>query len=188
MGRRSRLPLWAIRLLRGKDKMAIWEIRNISDPITFVCDRFDIACGTTLILGNGAFGLGECAGAKREMPIFRFWKGNAIADWLKSTFSEKNFQSIAYNEIISEFLESLNPLKIADALRTVQVCTPEEREAYSQALLAIDDLDKKVKYMEWWRNRRQTSDNNITEYAWHLAERMEKMYREKHDNQLHAVS
>ncbi len=159
--------------------MVIWELVNLSDEITLVSEEFDTAVGATMLLGNFSFGLKECGGQKREMPVLRFYKGDAIADWLREIFPEKQFRRLAYNEVVDEFLTSLDLLKMAEVLRTVQVCSPEEREAYHEALKAIDNADKKIQYMNWWKERRRGSLNDITNAAWNIADRLEERFRKE---------
>lgn len=158
--------------------MKIWEIINFSDPVTILCDDFDYAVAAALSLGEGGYGLKECPEG-REMPPFVFCKLEVITDWLRGSFPEKHLPSSQSNPeaVLSTFLDPLDKFRLAEILRSTQVCSYEERNAYQKALEMIGDGAKKQEYAKWWKEERRSSMNDIARYGWQLADQLEKTAR-----------
>lgn len=161
--------------------MRIWEIINMSDTITFLSEESRYAVAVALSMGNGAYGLRECFVLENEafeMPIFLFGTTDMAQNWIVETFKDEGFSSL------EELLNSLDKLRYVDILRTVQVCSPKERESYQKALEAIDNLEKRREYMRWWKEQRRSSLNDIVRAAWKMANNIEKQYLEEQQSVL----
>lgn len=159
--------------------MRIWEIINPFDTVTFLAEDYRYAVAVTLLLGSGTYGLKECfpntEDGPFEMPIFTFSSAQDFKNWFTQTFTEEGFTDL------EELLTALDKLRLAEILRTVQVCSPVERESYQKALEAIDDLEKRREYMRWWKEqRRQSSMMDITLAAWKAANAVEKKFLEEY--------
>jgi hypothetical protein len=153
----------------------------MSDPITFLAEEPRYATAVALSLGSGLYGLRECFAEKQneifEMPVFYFYTAEAVERWVAEVFEEEGFKTL------EELLVSLDKLRFADILRTLQVCSPGERESYQKALEAISDLEKRREYMRWWKERRRSSLNDIVLTAWKMANSVEKKYLEEQQSQ-----
>lgn len=179
MEKRFLLPYWVIKSLKGVgENMSIWEVINWSDPITILSDDFDVATAAIMVLSYGKYSVKECGGQKRESPLFGLWKIEQTAQWLKENFPEKELEGNP-DQIVEKFLESIDVLQMAQVLHSMQVCSPEEREGYEEALKAIDNTEKKIEYTNWWKERRRSSMNDIVHYAWHMADRLEEKHKKE---------
>lgn len=158
--------------------MTIWEVINISDPVTIVTDRFDLAVAATMLIGGGQYAL-KSKDSDQEMPIFTFIPMKHMLKWFEETFPEK--MHLEGNTVYDKFMDSLNKHELADVLRTAQVCTPEERESYQKALEAIDDPERKQGYAKWWKDQRRSSMNDIARRAWAFADRLDELARNEAD-------
>lgn len=161
--------------------MKIWEVTSISDPITLLADDFDLACAACILIGNGQYFLQEydvAEGERKEMPAFMFCRDGAdvtAARWLRDAFPEKHLPIGI--EAIQAFFNSLDQLRLAEILRSVQVCDAKDRLSYQKALEAIDDGTRKQAYAQWWKEQRRSSLNDITGRAWAIADRLEQAFR-----------
>lgn len=157
--------------------MPVWDIVNMSDNVTIITDRYDLATVATMLLGGGNYGANEAGGQKREVPITAFAKDEWLDQWVRSQFPE--LAGAEPDKAYERLVESVNKLALAEVLRTTQVCSVEDREAYEKALTAIDNPTKKQEYAQWWKEQRRSSMNDIVKRAWHYADRLETLYRQE---------
>ena len=156
--------------------MSIWNVSNPSDPITLKTEKFELAAAAAMLLGGGNYGAQEVGGQKREMPPMAFMSDQAIQDWFAAIFPELTGEGDGATPY-DRFIDNLDRLELAEVLRTTQTCSVKEREAYEKALEAIDDGEKKQAYATWWKEQRTTSLCDITKRAWHLADKLEMLFR-----------
>lgn len=136
--------------------MTIWEIVNISDPYTMICDDFEVATVACILLGEGEYGLREVNG-ERKVPIMLFG-----ADWI-----ENEFRCSAQDLMIRVGTEKREEL--AHALDSILIGTPGERVSFSMPMDIIEDQDKRHKWSEDWHDQHRSSLNDIGRHAWAIA-------------------
>lgn len=156
--------------------MMIWELISMSDKITLMSDDFRAVAIVTLLLGQGQYGAEECGVTPpnkyaREVPMFAYFKADGIDRWFKDMFPE--IEAVP-GEYLTGLINAVPKRDLARVLRTVQVCGPEERKSYQKALEAITDPVKKREYIDWWKEERRTSLNDIAARAWHLADKLDE--------------
>lgn len=138
---------------------AIWEIVNMSDPYTILCDDHEVAALACLMLGEGHYAFREVQGG-REVPIFLF---GGAQEWFTEQFKRS----------LSDSLKS-NALALADALDSVMIGRPSERQAYELALAHIPTPEGRATYRAAVLDEQRSSLNNIGQRAWNLAARLRK--------------
>ena len=132
-----------------------YELINPSDKYTFIAADYETATLTV-------FCLGPAYGAKpkddgEDVPIFLF--GGAV-EWYKDKFGHTP------DDGLDEKGQAL-----ADALASMMLGGFEDRRRYELALAAIDDPEKKARFIDEWQDGR-SSLNNIGGAAHKLAERL----------------
>ena len=134
-----------------------YELINPSDPYTFIAADYETAVLTVFCLGP-AYGARPKDGGE-EVPIFIF--GGAV-DWYKEKFLHTP------DDGLDEKGQA-----VADALASMMLGDFEDRRRYELALSAIDDPEKKARFIDEWQDGR-SSLNDIGGEAHKLAERMRK--------------
>lgn len=136
----------------------IFEIINPSDPYTMECDDFQVACVTTLILGEGFYSIRQIGG-DNSMPILLFGAHDA---WFIEQFG-KSFE---------QCLADIPYKKIADCLDSILIGSPKDRETYKRGLELIDDPAKRDLWRAEWFDKRRSSMNDIGGKARHFSEKV----------------
>lgn len=155
--------------------MKIWEITNPTDCLTILCNDFEYAVAAALFIGEGRVSLKECPEG-REMPVFYYGAPDAMGNWLRESFPERQLRKGSTLNTVNAFLAGLDEFRIAEILRSTQVCSYKEREAYQKALDLMES-DKKQKYAKWWKEQRRSSLADGVYYAWFLANLLEENAR-----------
>lgn len=109
--------------------------------------------------------------------MFNFMPVMELQNWFEATFPDK--MMLEGETPYDKFFDGLDKLELAEVLRTVQVCSVKDREAYNMALSAIDDPRKKQDYAIWWKEQRSTSLNDIAHRAWDFADKLEALLRKE---------
>jgi len=134
-----------------------YEFINPSDPYTFIAADYETATLAVFCLG-AAYGAKPKDGGD-DVPIFIF--GGAV-DWYTEKFGHSPDDGLAEKR-----------QAVADALASMMLGDFEDRRRYNAALEAIDDPDKKARFIDQWQDGR-SSLNNIGGVAHRLAECMRK--------------
>lgn len=128
-----------------------YELINPSDPYIFKAKNHKIAALTVFVLGTN-YGATSQSG-DYEVPIFLFDGIKSAELWFKQEFSEDIYESLRENR-----------LDVADALLSFMYGHFKDVKRYEAALKAIDDPEKKEKFIEEWQDGR-SSLNDIGTYA-----------------------
>lgn len=134
-----------------------YELINPSDKYTFIAADYETAVLAVFCLGP-AYGATPKDGGE-EVPIFIF--GGAF-DWYVEKFGHTP------DDGLDEKWQA-----VADALASMMLGGFEDRQRYELALAAIDDLEKKARFIDEWQDGR-SSLNDIGGEAHKLAERLRK--------------
>lgn len=127
--------------------MTEYELINPSDKYTFVALDFEVAAIAVLILGT-AYGA-KPKDDGEEVPIFLFGGTDGATAWYRDKFGH------TLDDGLKEKGEA-----VADALLSFMLGDFEDRRRYELALAAIDDPEKKAKFIDDWQDGR-SSINNI---------------------------
>lgn len=136
-----------------------YELINPSDKYTFIAEDFETAALTV-------FCLGVAYGAKpkdngEDVPIFLF--GGAV-EWYAEKFGRSPDDGLA-----------ANGKAVADALLSFMLGDFEDRRRYEAALAAIDDPEKKARFIDEWQDGR-SSLNNIGGTAHKLGQKLKEAH------------
>ena len=134
-----------------------YELINPSDPYTFIAADYETAVLTVFCLGP-AYGA-KPKGGGEDVPIFIF--GGAV-EWYTEKFGRSPDDGL-----------DEKGRAVADALASMMLGGFEDRRRYELALSAIDDPEKKSRFIDEWQDGR-SSLNNIGGAAHRLAERIRK--------------
>ncbi len=132
----------------------IYDIVNPSDDVTFFADDLEVAYMVCLLLGEGRYGLNDEDG-NEVMPLLLF---GTFEEWQKK--NHFSFDTIYANKLD----------KVITALRTMMCCRVRERQAVIAAV--GDDLEALARY----NDEKRSSLNNICDYAFVVANRLEKTH------------
>lgn len=138
--------------------MIEYEFINFSDPYTFKAENCETAALVVLLAGP-AYGA-ETKDSDPELHIPIFLVGGDPAAWYKEKFGRTP-------------VEGLDALKghVADAFASFMLGGFEDRARYEAALKAIDDPEKRKKFIEEWQDGR-SSLNDIGTWAHSLADKL----------------
>ncbi|MCL2563124.1 MAG: hypothetical protein FWE08_03715 [Oscillospiraceae bacterium] len=139
-----------------------YKINNPSDPYTFLAESREVAALVILLLGP-AYGATPESGEK-GVPIFML---GGATEWYEGTFGRTP----------DEGVKALGA-DVADALESVMLGSFEDRRRYTAALEAIDDPEKRRRFMEEWQDGR-TSMNNIGKRCHDIARAIRNVYTAK---------
>lgn len=134
-----------------------YELINPSDPYTFIAADYETAVLAVLCLGP-AYGA-KPKGDGEDVPIFLF--GGAV-EWYTDKFGHTP------DDGLDEKGQA-----VADALASFMLGGFEDRRRYNAALAAIDDPEKKARFIDEWQDGR-SSLNDIGGEAHRLSERLRK--------------
>lgn len=134
--------------------MTEYELINPSDPYTFLAEDFETASLTIFCLGL-VYGASPKDGGE-SVPIFLF--GGAV-EWYVEKFGRSPDAGLAKKAEA-----------VADALASMMLGKFEDRRRYEAALSAIDNPEKKARFIDEWQDGR-SSLNDIGSKAHKLAER-----------------
>ena len=125
-----------------------YELINPSDKYTFIAEDFETAVLAVFLLGT-AYGAEPRDGGE-EVPIFLF---GGAKEWYAERFGR------APDDGLDEKKRT-----VADALLSFMLGDFEDRRRYELALAAIDDPEKKDRFVDEWQDGR-SSLNNIGSIA-----------------------
>lgn len=134
-----------------------FELINPSDPYTFIASSNEVAALTVFIIGS-EYGA-KAKDGSFEVPITMFGGG---AKWYQEQFGHSADDGLAQNK-----------LEVAKALESMMYGGFEDRKRYQAALNAIDDDEKREKFIAEWQDGR-SSLNDIGNYAHALAKKLSK--------------
>lgn len=140
-----------------------YEIINPSDPYTFLADSREAAALVIFLLGPAYAAEEEQGGDDTGVPLFLF---GGAEEWYKETFGRSPAEGI-------EALES----SVSAALESVMFGHFEDRRRYSAALDAIDDTEKRRRFIEKWQDG-HSSLNDIGTRCHAYAEAIKKKREE----------
>ena len=135
-----------------------FELINPSDPYTFMASSNEVAALTVFLIGS-AYG----ANAKDdsfEVPITMFGGG---AEWYQEQFGHSTDDGLTENK--EEVTKALEESMMYGGF--------EDRNRYQAALNAIDDDEKREKFIAEWQDGR-SSLNDIGNYCHALAKKLLK--------------
>lgn len=135
-----------------------YEFINPSDRYTFLAEDYETAVLAVFCLGP-AYGAKPKDGGE-DVPIFIF--GGAV-EWYKEKFGHSP------DDGLDEKKEA-----VADALASFMLGDFEDRRRYNIALAAIDDPEKKSRFIDEWQDGR-SSLNDIGGAAHRLAGRLREV-------------
>ena len=151
--------------------MALWELLNPSDPITFEGDDFEAVAHAVMLLGQGRYPARELrAKEPREVPLFLFESPDA---WFVETFEKTLEQSMEGQE---DFLA------VADVLDSVQVCKETDRFEYQAKWNTGLIQSERDRIRKEWCDEHRSSMNNLCDQAWHIAREIRKGMDEEADD------
>lgn len=130
-----------------------YELINPSDPYTFIAKDYETAALTIFCIST-TYGAKPKEG-ENEVPIFIF---GGSSKWYKETFGRSPDNGLAEKR-----------QDVADALASMMLGNFEDRRRYEIALSAIDDPEKKTRFIEEWQDA-HSSLNDIGTNAHNLAE------------------
>lgn len=134
-----------------------FELINPSDPYTFIASSNEVAALTVFLIGS-AYGA-KAKDDSFEVPITMFGGG---AEWYQEQFGHSADDGLAQNKS-----------EVAKALESMMYGGFEDRKRYQAALSAIDDEEKREKFISEWKDGR-SSLNDIGNYAHALAKKLLK--------------
>lgn len=134
-----------------------YELINPSDPYTFIAADYETAVLTIFLLGL-AYGAEPKDGGE-DVPIFLF--GGAV-EWYTEKFGHNPDDGLA-----------MKKEDVSEALGSMMLGNFEDRRRYNAALSAIDDPEKKARFISEWQDGR-SSINNIGDTAHRLAEQLKR--------------
>nr|WP_325294906.1 hypothetical protein [uncultured Oscillibacter sp.] len=143
-----------------------YELINPSDPYTFLAEDYETATLAVFCLGP-AYGAKPKDGGE-DVPIFIF--GGAV-EWYREKFGRGPEDGL--NEKAGA---------VADALASMMLGRFEDRRRYNIALAAIDDLEKKARFIDEWQDGR-SSLNDIGGEAHKLATSLKERRRRRHERE-----
>lgn len=134
-----------------------FELINPSDPYTFIASSNEVAALTVFLIGStyGAMAKDNSF----EVPITMFGGG---AEWYQEQFGHSADDGLAENKA-----------EVAKALESMVYGRFEDRKRYQSALNAIDDDEKREKFIEEWQDGR-SSLNDIGNYCHALSKKLLK--------------
>lgn len=138
----------------------IYEIINFSDLYTFRAPNDLIAEATTILLGNGAYGLHRCSDDATVGTLLIFASQEQAEAYLLKQFGMT----------LDGYLKA-NALDIAAALESVLCMSANERQAYELAISMIEPSQRDT-YRDKVHDINRTSLNDIGSRAWALAKRL----------------
>ena len=134
-----------------------YNLINPSDPYTFIAADYETAVLTVFCLST-AYGAEPKDGGE-DVPILIF--GGAV-NWYKEKFGHTPDDGLDKKRDA-----------VADALASMMLGDFKDRRRYELALSAIDDPEKKARFIDEWQGGR-SSLNNIGGAAHALAKRLRK--------------
>lgn len=134
-----------------------YELINPSDPYTFIAADYETAVLTVFCLGTQYGAVPKDGG--EEVPLFIF--GGAMG-WYTEKFGHSPDDGL-----------DEKGATVADALASTMFGNFEDRRRYEAALAAIDDLEKRARFIEEWQDG-HSSLNDIGTRAHKLAERLKR--------------
>ena len=134
-----------------------YELINPSDPYTFIAADYETAALTVFCLGPAYGARPKDTG--EAVPIFIF--GGAV-DWYKEKFGRTPDDGLDKKR-----------QAVADALASMMLGDFEDRRRYELALSAVDDPEKKARFIDEWQDGR-SSLNDIGGKAHRLAARLKE--------------
>lgn len=146
--------------------MKEFELINPSDPYTFLAPNIEVAALTVFCLsaGYGAKDKDE----ELEVPIFIF---GGATEWYQEKFGYSPDDGLAKNKEA-----------VANALQSMMYGCFEDRRRYQAALDAIDDDEKREKFIAEWQDG-ISSMNDIGTYAHRLAKKIKEQISEEKVNE-----
>ena len=123
-------------------KSELFELVNPSDYYTFRCSNRNIAILAALLLSPNY--VVKSHNNEWSGPLFSF---GGLDQWIQDTFSCKLEK--AFKQYAAELAAALETLIIGN------------RADFDSAVAAIDDPDKRRKFVEQWKDRHQSSCNDI---------------------------
>lgn len=134
-----------------------FELINPSDPYTFIASSNEVAALTVFLVGS-AYGA-KAKDDSFEVPITMFGSG---AEWYQEQFGRSADDGLAENKE-----------EVAKSLESMMYGEFEDRKRYQAALNAIEDEEKREKFISEWQDGR-SSLNDIGDYAHALANKLLK--------------
>lgn len=135
-----------------------FELINPSDPYTFIASSNEVAAITVFLIGS-AYGA-KAKDNSFEVPITMFGGG---AEWYREQFGHSADGGLSENKE-----------EVAKALESMMYGGFEDRKRYQAALNAIDDDEKREKFIAEWQDGK-SSLNDIGNYAYALAKKLSKI-------------
>jgi len=135
--------------------MMEYDLINPSAPYTFIAADYEAAALTVFCLGPAYRARPKDGG--EDVPIFLF---GGVVEWYTEKFGRSPDDGLAEKA-----------QAVADALASFMLGGFEDRRRYEAALAAIDDPEKKARFISEWQDGR-SSLNDIGGEAHRLAERL----------------
>lgn len=130
-----------------------YELINPSDPYTFMAEDYETAALTVFCISTNYAARPKDGG--EEVPIFIF---GGSREWYTERFGRSPDDGLAAKK-----------RAVSDALASFMLGKFEDRRRYEAALSAIDDPEKKARFIDEWQDG-HSSLNNIGDRAHALAD------------------
>lgn len=157
--------------------MQIYEIINPSDPYTMRCDDVAVVAASLLFLGRGQYA---------AEPYFPLAKASAISTVDVPMFAVgidvKQWFSDRYDIDDLDAWIRENRLRIADALDTVLIGMPEERDALDETLAEMTE-EQRAAFLDRRHDKMRSSLNDIGMNASIIAEKLREGFKDKEEDE-----
>lgn len=151
----------------GETPLQEYELKNPSDPYTFLANDLETAALVAFALGAGAYGAKPKAAEEENVPIFLL---GGAEEWYAEQFGHS----------VEEGLKTKNEA-LSDALASMMYGHFEDRRRYNAALDAITDPDKREQFIKEWQDG-ISSLNDIGTRAHNLAKMLKTKTTEGANN------
>ncbi len=116
----------------------------------------EVAALVTFFLGEGSYGADQIDGDLR-VPVFLLGGSN---EWIKETFGKDT----------ADFIGGADPNQMADALDSLLIGGPSDRERFTKGIALIEDPHDRMRFKHEYTDRKRGSMNNIDRRAAALAD------------------
>jgi hypothetical protein len=145
----------------------VYELRNMSDPYTLVCDDDTLAAVAAICLGEGAYLLFRDGHEGSVAPLLMFGGEKELDDWCASK------GIVALDEYIKSHAEAL-----AATLGSVLIGDRKDRQVFEEMTQLMSSDRDRERARSVWHERKRTSMNDIGARAYAMAKHLRK--RESH--------
>ena len=142
----------------------IYEVINPHTPCTFEAPDLEVAALSMGIFSNNLYGAEPEDPAAEDLPPFPM---GGVIDWWKTQFKQtpEDRISVRHNEIFN-------------ALKTMLYGSFEDRQDYATKIAVIANSEQREIAFSAWKKERLTSQNDIVEQSWQIADQFAATMKE----------